>query len=146
MLTPFLGGIFGVSVQELNMLVIPIAGIILAGVMAISGMYFKHQKQQLWHETARLALEKGQPLPMYPGADVRPNLGGKRERNDLRGGLILVAVSAGIFVFLRTVDAHEASAVAAIPGFIGIALLILGAITQMTSKGKNTTDDLPRQS
>ena len=57
-------------------IVIPVAGLIFAGAIAISAMYFKNRQRELWHETARVALEKGQPLPPMPdseeGAENQP--------------------------------------------------------------------------
>lgn len=126
-------------------IIVPVAGMILGGVMAITAMYFRHLRQQLWHETARLALEKGQPLPAAPEMERRFQVRVKREKNDVRTGLILLAVSGGIFVFLRAVGEREAAAVAAIPGFIGLALLLFGVIAAATSKNNPLPDDRPRQ-
>ena len=87
-------------------LAIPIIAIVL---------YFRsrHQRDKLWHETARLALEKGQPLPPLPhsdedlknvpppGANPEEWWGWKRERRrqrDLRRGLILLAVGVALLL------------------------------------------------
>jgi hypothetical protein len=55
----------------------------------------------------------------------------KNPMNDVRGGLILMAIAIGIVVadYLKHdyVSGHF-SGFAAIPGFIGLALLILGII------------------
>ena len=70
------------------------AGIIFGGL----GMYFHHRRQALWHETARIALEKGQPLPPLPNDE--PAQSHEDKKNDFRGGLVLIAVGAGLYLFL----------------------------------------------
>src|SRR5437660_1130186 len=53
-----------------------IGGLTFAAVMALGGMYFRHRQIALWHETARVALEKGQPVPAAPAGlhdDAAPN-------------------------------------------------------------------------
>ncbi len=46
-------------------LILPLAGIALAGVVVVCSLYFQHRRREMWHETARVALEKGQPLPPW---------------------------------------------------------------------------------
>lgn len=144
MTSPLFATLFDFNVSpHMIAIVVPIAGMIFAGVMAIAGMYFSHQRKRLWHDTARLALEKGQPLPPALETQDRPSSRHHRhrERNDLRTGLILLAVSAGIYLFLRSVRAGEAANIAAIPGFIGIALLILGMFSAFTGPKSTDTND-----
>ncbi|MFI5335728.1 MAG: hypothetical protein ACHQ5A_03035, partial [Opitutales bacterium] len=80
-----------------------IAGTFLAAILIpVFALYFQHRKRQLWHETARVALEKGQPMPPMPEESglskeefheaIQHSRGGK---NDLRSGLILIGVGAG---------------------------------------------------
>ena len=74
---------------------IPIAGIILAGVITVSAMYFSHHQKKMLHETTRLALERGQPLSPELIATLRNESRCSRGgRNDIRKGLILMAVGA----------------------------------------------------
>jgi hypothetical protein len=88
--------------------------------------YFQWKRHQAWHETARLALEKGQPLP--PGApgtyiDLQP-LARHRDQGacDLRGGLVAIAVGAGMYYAMP----GDTRMFGAIPAFVGVALLISG--------------------
>ncbi|MDO8540925.1 MAG: sigma-70 family RNA polymerase sigma factor [Opitutaceae bacterium] len=46
-----------------------VGGLSFTAFVIVSTFYFQHRKRQLWHETARLALEKGQPLPALPHED-----------------------------------------------------------------------------
>lgn len=143
-----LAGLFGINPGEFITLFIPLAGIALAGVITVSSLYFQHKRRELWHETARIALEKGQPLPAIPGddADKHGPLGTRgdrpRERGDLRPGLILIGVGVGLFLFFQGIHGPLAY-VAAIPGFIGVALLLNGLI-ELFTRPKTPPSDTPR--
>jgi hypothetical protein len=114
------------------------SGIIFGGL----GMYFHHRRQALWHETARIALEKGQPLPpLQDGPTDKPD---DHKNNDFRGGLVLVAVGAGLYLFLNAFLGHAFGLVGAIPGFIGVALLLYGLLNVLFGrKDKPAADRLP---
>jgi hypothetical protein len=126
-------------------IIIPLAGMLFGGAMAFLGMYFSHQRQRLWHETARAALEKGQPLPPY-GPD--PSRSDSADRNgesnhDLRGGLVMIAVGVGIYFFLGAVADSRVANLGAIPGLIGVALILHWLITRMIRR-KNPGVPPPR--
>ncbi len=140
-----LAGIFGLGVPELVVVLTILCFPVFVCLIVAIALYSKHRQQQLWHETARLALEKGQPLPPPPPRGVGHSHS-NHERNDLRAGIILIAVSAGIFVFFRAVNATEAAYLAAIPCFIGVALVLLAVLNALSPKGKSTRDDTPTSS
>lgn len=106
---------------------IPIVGIIFGcgvGILAIiSGVSYAKKEQKLWHETARIAIENGQPVPTNPS---NKRNGGKR--NDIRVGLILIAVGAGVYIFLNAVAGAQLANVGGIPGLIGVALFGIGMV------------------
>jgi len=60
-------------------------------IIVVASMYVRHRARQMRHETIRLALEKGQPLP----PEV---LGGSRE--GLTRGVRLIALGVGLSAFL----------------------------------------------
>ncbi len=118
-------------------IIVPIAGLLFGGAIAGMAMYFSHQRQRLWHETARLALEKGQPLPA--SFDVASRAAGDnapRWRGYFIGGLINVGVGVGLFFALSQIPgtAFNVGYFGAIPGFIGVALLIGAAIEALASR------------
>lgn len=101
----------------------------VATIVAIS-LFNSRKKAQLHHETIRLALEKGQPLPAEL-LNVPTNGKEKRKPNDRKSGLILIAVGAGIYFFLSAVGnatgkplIESARWAGLIPGLIGVAMLI----------------------
>jgi hypothetical protein len=148
---------FGSSVIDFGILgsvLVPIAAIILGGVITVSSMYFKHQRERQWHETARIALEKGQPLPPY--GDERPDDSDRvirrkesdardSSQNDVRGGLVLVGVGVGIWLMLSSL-APQLRAVGAIPGLIGVALLLYAAGRAFFARNSSDSDRRPPQS
>jgi Flp pilus assembly protein TadB len=122
------------SVPLAFVVIIVVAAFIVAIIVTVSALYFQHRKQQMWHETARLALEKGQPLPAMPPRDeelaMRPPPGvsfaewqqaklAEARTHAFRGGLVLVAVGAGLHLMLGSQNY-----LGAIPAFIGLALIV----------------------
>lgn len=109
-------------------------------------MFLNYRRQRLWHETARLALEKGQPLPAPersdeelkyqappPGVDPVAWEHSRRAllaRNDIRRGIILIGVGIGLSLFMSSVNAAQARYVGAIPACIGLAMLINGFLNR----------------
>ena len=109
--------------------VIAVAGSFVIGPIVIYIVFSSIQRrQELWHETARVALEKGQPLPPMP-ADVAPPAAQAQQPNDVRSGMVLIAVGAGLYLFLNTLVGRGLGYVGAIPGFIGVALLLFGLLS-----------------
>ncbi len=122
---PPLGGIMGLGGAEIG-IVFALCGMIFGGIMGLAGMYFHHQRKRLWHETARIALEKGQPVPPHDAGESEENRDPTnrwRANHDVRGGLVLLAVGAGLWLLLLDMPGRI-HFVGAIPGFIGIALLL----------------------
>ncbi len=130
-------------VSVLGSFAIPIA-------IVVSALYFKSKKQQMWHETARIALEKGQPVPpMAPSSDEidrTPPPGvsfaewqafkrTESRTNETKGGLVLIAVGIGLFFFFGEMQGmHHMRFVGAIPGGIGVALLLHAVLEMLFSK------------
>ena len=101
--------------------------------------YFRHERRRLWHETARLALEKGQPLPL--SIQDQDNASESKSKpsplQDLRTALILIALG----IALR----YEGLPGAYITGGIGLALLLFAAITALFApKSSDTTPRTPQ--
>ena len=108
-------------------------GILLTIVIIVGGLLFANRRQQLWHETARLALEKGQPLPaaLDETAETREPY---KSGNDIRTGLILIATGVGLCLFLNALVGRGLAYVGAIPGLIGSALLLYGLLSAASKR------------
>ena len=132
-----------VSGMELG-LYMGLAGLVSAIIFGGLGMYFHHRRQALWHETARIALEKGQPLP--PLQDEPADEPDVREKNDFRAGLVLVAVGAGLYLFLNALIGPAFGLVGAIPGFIGLALLLYASLNALFGRKDKPIAERPSQS
>jgi len=83
-------------------------------------------------KTLRASIEKGQPLPTeFIESMSRAVPRAKNPMNDIRWGLIWMAISGGIF-FATYIENGEifrhGSGIAAIPGLIGLVLVIFGII------------------
>jgi hypothetical protein len=85
--------------------------------------FARFRREKMWHETARLALEKGQPPPPSPRASRDPQSAWSRS---LQGGLVLIAVGAGMFVAMGP----GGKAWGAIPAFVGVALVMHSILTR----------------
>ncbi|HEX2853198.1 MAG TPA: DUF6249 domain-containing protein [Opitutaceae bacterium] len=116
--------------------------ILVVGVFLICALYFENRRREMWHQTARFALEKGQPLPAL-GADDRPGKSrpSHEKENDFRTGLIMIATGTGIFFAFREFLGHGLAFLGFIPGLIGVALFINGIIVAILRDKKTHDDD-----
>jgi len=116
---------------------------LLTIVVIVGGLIIAYHRQKQWHETARLALEKGQPLPASQEAAPPPRKTSSGIGGDIRAGLILIAVGAGLYIFLGTLVGQALGYVGAIPGFIGIALLLYGLLSALLKRNDPPPTDRP---
>ena len=125
--------------------ILPVILIVGAAAIAISAMYFHHRKNEQWHQTARVALEKGQPLPTMQNSPPPQQDPRSETSNDLRGGLVLIGVGLGLWVFLQQFLGGGLYAVGAIPAFIGAALLISGIVRYLATRKDSSKTGRPPQ-
>ncbi len=86
-------------------------------------MYFSFSKSRAMHKTVRMMVEKGQPVPealLNPPPVVR-------QRSDLRRGVTLLMVGAGLMVFFGAVNDWEGGvwSLGIIPFLIGLGYLLV---------------------
>jgi hypothetical protein len=123
-------------------IIIPFVALAIGPIIVFITFYFKNQRRRLWHETARVALEKGQPLPADPEVKILGQQEGARSPlRDVRRGLILLAVSVGLYLGFRE-NERQVLVGSYITGCIGIALLISAALTALF--GSKSTNQNPR--
>ena len=138
-LNPLLGSLEGTWIAVIAI----IGGILIAVVTIIGGLLIANRRQAMWHETARVALEKGQPLPRMPDEDDEEKPAKNEAGGDIRAGLILIAVGAGLYVFLGSMGGSRIGYVGAIPGFIGVALLLFGLLSLVFKRKNPPPPDRP---
>ncbi len=73
-------------------------------------------------------------------ADMAPPPVQAQPPNDIRYGLVLIALGAGLYLFLGTFVAHNLGYVGAIPGFIGLALLLYGLLSAVFKRNAPPVD------
>ncbi len=112
---------------------IPFAGIAMIIAVTLVPQWLKSRERREMQATLRASVEKGQPLP----ADVIEALSRENIRpkptatRDLRWGVILLATAMGIGATFWALgyyvdpDIYGFGAWAAIPGFIGLAFIVL---------------------
>jgi len=91
----------------------------IIGCVAL-GVNQRMKRARLLHDTLRLMIEKGQPIP--PELLQTPD-GFRRPRNDLRNGMVLIGIGVGLGAWLLA--EHDTDwPMALIPLLIGVAFLI----------------------
>ncbi|HEY5078661.1 MAG TPA: DUF6249 domain-containing protein [Opitutaceae bacterium] len=119
-------------------MMIPIAGLVFTAFFMAVSLYFRNQEEKRMHETARLALEKGQPIPSFSPAWVAPRPPAARQNSWiglLIGGLVNIAVGTGLYLMLASMPgAYVARYCAFIPGLVGVALLVAALIVGVFSR------------
>jgi hypothetical protein len=128
---------FGLGAVELIVVAMLVAFPVFVVAIVAVALSFKHRQRQMWHETARLALEKGQPLPPMPGGEKQGGLPSAETmaHHDIRGGLVLLALGVGLWLTFLHIGGNY-QFIGAIPGFIGIALLIFGVGRALLARRK----------
>ena len=109
---------------------IPVVMFTFIGISVWLGVNGKLKRNRQLHETLRLMIEKGQPIPpeLLQSQDSP-----RRPRSDLRTGLVLIAVGIGVF-FLPL--GNVSSRAGLIPLLMGVAFLIVWKI-ESNKNGQN---------
>lgn len=112
---------------------VPLAFFSMIAAIVLVPTWLKSRDRRDMQETARHAIDKGQALP--PELIESLSRAGRTRvataHTDLRTGVIWLAIAAGVATFGWAVGYEEAEAIhplmglAAIPGFLGLAFVIL---------------------
>jgi hypothetical protein len=131
---------------------VPIALFLMIAVIVIGILYFKNQREKMWNETARLAIEKGQPIPERPvnkfaiAPDNEAAYLRTQVRREVKIGLISLAAGIAISVHITMNQGWAIGSAGAIPGLIGLAFLLNAWITNRSlSKIPHSDASPPRQ-
>lgn len=106
-------------------ILIPLFGIVFtfgAPVLIVwFALRYNERKKELMHDTINKLVETNQPVP----AELISAFEQKPRANMLQNGIILLAVSVGLFVFLQTLTNIKIASIAAIPLSLGLAFLLV---------------------
>ncbi|HEY1765545.1 MAG TPA: DUF6249 domain-containing protein [Opitutaceae bacterium] len=120
----------------------------LAALVAIIVLHFQNKERARWHETARLAIEKGQSIPLPdPGSQADTRLNRHRKRMGLViAGLVNLGIGIGLYFGISAIPGAEQGRIfVLIPAFIGAAFLIGVVIDAIFSpRNLDTSDDRPK--
>ncbi len=125
-------------------LVVGVVFWLVVAAIVIVPVYLRYQDRARMHETLRVALEKGQPLPAELIAALQNQIPVSRlstPERDLRNAVVLIAVGLGLVglgygMWYGLMSVTEVGAyitggciagAGAIPGLIGVAYLVLWA-------------------
>lgn len=120
-------------------ILVPLGFFAMIAAIVIVPRYFRSLERQKLQETLRAAVERGEPIPPeIVQAMTQPvkegRVGAHRHPDqDLRQGIVWLAVGFGIavmgyFIGFNEPDAtHVMLGIAAIPGLIGLAFIVLWA-------------------
>jgi hypothetical protein len=128
----------GEDIKQSLAVMIPIIAIVMGCSIPIVivglGLYFRHRKNIVLHETVRTMVDKGVPIPpeMFKSDENASPFarGTKRPRNDLRTGLIMTCMGVGMVLFIGKSGC--------IILFLGVAFLLIASFEK-----KNKNDDQP---
>lgn len=111
--------------DDVPWVVLPIVLIVFLTPVMIVGviMYFGFSHRRAMHKTVRMLVEKGQPVPeglLNPPPVIR-------QRSDLRRGVVLLMVGAGLMVFFGAVNDWEGGvwSIGIVPFLIGLGYLLV---------------------
>jgi hypothetical protein len=121
--------------MDLKETVLPIAIVsivfLTSAIIVATVFLFLHRAKELKHQTIRLALEKGQPLPPGLLEERRPR------GNDLSTGVKDIFFGVGLSLFFFFVH-PQLWPVGLIPGFLGLGYLAAHALTGRQQPGAPT--------
>jgi len=134
------------DIDDGALMAIPIVGIIFTTLFGapvlIVGliMFFSFWKARSLHRTVRLMVEKGQPVPEALFATPQTP---RRQRSDLRRGIILVMVGIGVMILFGALDDWDggAWAIGIIPFLIGATYLLFWRLEGHKFTFENTAND-----
>ncbi len=119
--------------------------LIFGGIPAIfiARSFFRSRERMQMQQTIRVAIEKGQPLPPEMIEAISRDVGpAPSATRDLRAGIVWLGIAAGLvglaYAFGYSEDASDAFwpfiGFACIPGFIGLAYLIVAMFNRGRGK------------
>lgn len=121
-------------------ILVPLAFFAMIAAIVLVPRYFKSIERQKLQDTLRVAYEKGQDMPPELIASmIEERKAISTPDRDLRTGVIWLGIAIGLAAFGIAIGFTEPDVtypmigVAAFPGFIGLAFIVLGLIARKKS-------------
>ena len=118
-------------------ILVPISLFAMIAAIVIFPSYFKSRERERMAEALRSSIDRGEPLPPEVVTAISSNVKAPPSpARDLRTGIIWIGVAVGLAVMGVVVGMEEPDAtypmlgVAAFPGFVGLAFVVLGLINR----------------
>lgn len=124
--------------MDILWILVPLSPFLLVAALVLVPAYLRSKERQKMADALRLAIEKGQTLPadIMETMNVTVAKAAPSPQRDLRVGIIWMGVAIGLAAFGIALGFEEPEAtfplvaIAAFPGFIGLAFLVLGLINR----------------
>jgi hypothetical protein len=124
--------------MDILWILVPLSPFLLVAALVLVPAYLRSKERQKMADALRLAIEKGQTLPpdIMDTMNVSVAKAAPSPQRDLRVGIIWMGVAIGLAAFGIALGFEEPEAtfplvaIAAFPGFIGLAFLVLGLINR----------------
>lgn len=124
--------------MDILWILVPLSPFLLVAALVLVPAYLRSKERQKMADALRLAIEKGQTLPpdIMDTMNVSVAKAAPSPQRDLRVGIIWMGVAIGLAAFGIALGFEEPDAtfplvaIAAFPGFIGLAFLVLGLINR----------------
>jgi hypothetical protein len=123
--------------EELAPFAVPIAFFAMIAAIVIVPRYYKSLERTKLADTLRIAIEKGQPIPPEMieamARDTKPVPSPDR---DMRRGIVWLGLAIGLAAFGGAMSFEEPDwfypmiGIAAFPGFIGLAFIVIALFTR----------------
>lgn len=118
----------------LLLMLIGMAFLFIATIV-IAAFFFQYRKMKCWHETTRLALEKGVTPPPMPEELASSK---KEYKPDVGHGLVVLAVGLALYFGLPQISPSIPLIGAYITGFVGIAIILSALFNHFTGKNRES--------
>ena len=105
------------SFSDVEDIAVPLGFFVMVFALFAVPAYLRFRQRRIMHETIRLMVEKGQPIP--PELFIEK----PAKRSDLRRGIVLCGLGLGLVVFFLCVSPNVWG-IGAIPFFLGVGHLV----------------------
>ncbi len=101
--------------------------------------WISYRKQRDRYHIIEKAIDNGQAIP--EGLFDEPKKAQKRWTNTLRQAIIFIAIGIGVAIFGKTISVDTITAIATIPGMLGVGYLLIALIERHEERNKDIKEN-----